>query len=194
MRWFVTKIINRIKCSYAVRKQRALLVNKVQNKGGRVDKNVTLSVFEGGTFDCGKNVTILSSGSELINSCRIVVFPDATLSVGDYTGMSQVSIVCKHKVTIGQHCKIGTGVKIIDTNFHNTDWRIRRTSEDLKSAKTAPISIGNDCFIGTRSIICKGVKIGDRAIIAAGSVVVKDIPNDCIAGGNPCKVIKNNLV
>lgn len=78
---------------------------------------------------------------------------------------------------------------IFDTNFHNTDWRVRRTPEDIKTAKTAPISIGDDCFIGARCIICKGVKIGARSIIAAGSVVVSDIPEDCIAGGNPCKVI-----
>ena len=79
---------------------------------------------------------------------------------------------------------------IFDTNFHNTDWGKRRTREDIKTARTAPVSIGNDCFIGARCIISKGVNIGARTIIAAGSVVVSDIPEDCIAGGNPCKVIK----
>jgi acetyltransferase-like isoleucine patch superfamily enzyme len=52
------------------------------------------------------------------------------------------------------------------------------------------VIIEDDVFIGARSVICKGVTIGARSIIAAGSVVVKDIPADCIAGGNPCKVIK----
>ena len=45
-------------------------------------------------------------------------------------------------------------------------------------------------FVGTNCIICKGVAIGDRSIISAGSVVVKDVPTDCIVGGNPAKVIK----
>ena len=78
---------------------------------------------------------------------------------------------------------------IFDTNFHNKDWKVRRTRENVKTAKTAPISIGDDCFIGARCIIMKGVNIGARTIIAAGSVVVSDIPEDCIAGGNPCRVI-----
>ena len=81
---------------------------------------------------------------------------------------------------------------IFDTNFHNINWEVRRNPiEDIQTAKTAPVFIGDDCFIGTRSIICKGVTIGPRSIIAAGSVVVKDIPSGCIAGGNPCKVIKS---
>ena len=50
--------------------------------------------------------------------------------------------------------------------------------------------IGDNAFIGARSIIQKGVTIGEKAIIAAGSVVVKDIPPMCIAAGNPAKVIK----
>lgn len=122
--------------------------------------------------------------------CRIVVLPGATLYIGDNTGMSQVSITCKEKIEIGSNCKIGAGVMMFDTNFHNTDWRIRRTPEDLKTAKNAPIVIEDNCFIGTRSIICKGVSIGARSIIAAGSVVVSDILADCIAGGNPCRIIK----
>ena len=51
-------------------------------------------------------------------------------------------------------------------------------------------SIYNDVLIGTRCIILKGVTIGARSIIGSGSVVVKTIPADCIAAGNPCKVIK----
>ncbi|MCD7714050.1 MAG: hypothetical protein LUI08_03865 [Prevotella sp.] len=78
----------------------------------------------------------------------------------------------------------------MDSNFHSTDWRVRMTSEDTKHARTAPIVIGDVVFIGARSIVCKGVTIGDHAMIAAGSVVVSDIPANCIAGGNPCKLIR----
>ena len=62
---------------------------------------------------------------------------------------------------------------------------------DKLHVKTAPIEIGDDVFIGARCIICKGVTIGDRTIIAAGSIVVNNIPADCIAGGNPCKIIRH---
>jgi maltose O-acetyltransferase len=54
-----------------------------------------------------------------------------------------------------------------------------------------PITIGEDCWIGGSVVICPGVKIGDRTIIGAGSVVTKDIPSDVIAAGNPCRVIRN---
>lgn len=67
----------------------------------------------------------------------------------------------------------------------------RRTPiEDIKNKRNAPIQIDDDVLIGTRSIILKGVHIGARAIIGSGSVVTKDIPADCIAAGNPCKIIK----
>ena len=61
----------------------------------------------------------------------------------------------------------------------NTDWGI-----------SSPIVIEDDVFIGVNCIILKGVTIGARSIIAAGSVVTKSIPADCIAGGNPAKVIR----
>ena len=79
----------------------------------------------------------------------------------------------------------------MDSDFHSIDWRLRcNPSKDYKNAKAKPIVIGNHVFIGARSIICKGVSIGEHSIIAAGSVVVSNIPSNCIAGGNPCKVIK----
>lgn len=86
---------------------------------------------------------------------------------------------------------------INDSNSHALDYLSRRYERELVDLqnyaciKHAPVIIGNDVFIGARTIINKGVTIGDRSIIAAGSVVVKNIPNDCIAGGNPCKVIKH---
>ena len=54
--------------------------------------------------------------------------------------------------------------------------------------------IGKDCLIGARSIILPGVKIGDSCIVAAGAVVTKDVPSNCVVGGNPAKVIKTGLI
>ena len=53
-----------------------------------------------------------------------------------------------------------------------------------------PVRIGERCWIGGDVTICPGVTIGDRTVIGAGSVVVRDIPSDCVAVGNPCRVIK----
>lgn len=122
---------------------------------------------------------------------NIVVNEGARLIIGNYSGMSNTSIHCQQEITIGDHVNIGGGCMIFDTNFHSINWRDRDDRQkDVANKKTAPIHIGNYVFIGARSIICKGVSIGDRSIIAAGSVCIKNIPPDCIAGGNPCKVIK----
>ena len=60
----------------------------------------------------------------------------------------------------------------------------------MENKKNSPIQIDDDVLIGTRSIILKGVHIGARTIIGSGSIVTKDIPADCIAAGNPCKILK----
>ena len=87
---------------------------------------------------------------------------------------------------------IGAGCLILDSNMHSTDWRVRadRKNDRPEKAAKAPVIIEDNVFIGARSIINKGVTIGRCSMVAAGSVVVKDIPANCIAGGNPCKVIK----
>jgi len=85
---------------------------------------------------------------------------------------------------------IGGGSKIFDNDFHNMDWKARRDPKLNNVSKTSPVVIENDVFIGTSCVICKGVTIGARSIVAAGSVVVKSIPADEMWGGNPAKFIK----
>ena len=96
--------------------------------------------------------------------------------------------------------KIGGDCILMDTDAHNLDHRVRGSGEmigkfgkDSLTAASAPIVIEDDVLIGTRCIILKGVTIGARSIIDAGSVVTKSIPADCIAGGNPAKVIKSSI-
>ena len=86
----------------------------------------------------------------------------------------------------------------MDNDAHPIDYLQRRRSYEKEVGMenyrqkigTAPIEIGDDVWIGARCQILKGVHIGARSIIAAGSVVTKDVPADCIAGGNPAKVIR----
>lgn len=122
----------------------------------------------------------------------ITVYDKAILTIGDFTGISGTSIICANSITIGKNVNIGAGCRISDTNNHSIDWRVRAQVEldTVYNAISSPIIIGDYVFIGARCIIGKGVTIGEKSIIAAGSVVVKDIPANCIAGGNPCKVIK----
>ena len=145
----------------------------------------------------GKRVTFQSGplySFDAGSRCKIDVARNATLLIGDYSGMSNTTISCKKSITIGKYVNIGGGSLIMDSNFHSIDWEKRRDYHtDKLDAKSAPIIIGDDVFIGARCIICKGVKIGDRAVIAAGSVVVNDIPADSIAGGNPCRIIRQTV-
>jgi maltose O-acetyltransferase len=88
-------------------------------------------------------------------------------------------------VDIGEGVLIGPNVQIY-TATHPLDWKLRK--EGLENAK--PVFIGSHVWIGGGSIILPGVKIGDRSVIGAGSVVTKDIPPDVLAVGNPCRVIR----
>ena len=125
------------------------------------------------------------------SNCKVTVGENAELTMGKHSGMNGALIFCMNRITIGNHLDIGGGTRIYDTNFHSIDYRYRRDFDiDRQHVITAPVTIGDDVFIGTGCIIGKGITIGDRSVIAAGSVVVKDIPADCIAGGDPCKVIK----
>ena len=121
---------------------------------------------------------------------KIWIYPDAKLIFGDYSGMSNTAIICSERIEIGDYVNLGAGCLIVDTNFHSTKWEDRLNwATDAKNTKTAPVVIKDGAFIGARSIILKGVTIGAHSIIAAGSVVNKDVPDNCIAGGNPCRVI-----
>jgi maltose O-acetyltransferase len=90
-----------------------------------------------------------------------------------------------NKVTIGARTLFGPNVQIY-TATHPMEYKIR--AEQLEMG--LPITIGEDVWVGGGAIICAGVIIGDRAVIGAGSIVTRDIPSDCFAAGNPCKVIK----
>ncbi|MCJ9729719.1 acyltransferase [Bradyrhizobium sp. PRIMUS42] len=80
---------------------------------------------------------------------------------------------------------------IFDTDFHNHESSGRRYSPPKWELISKPVRIGDDVFIGARSTIMKGVTIGDGSIIAAGSIVVSDVPSNCIAAGVPAKVLQS---
>eukprot|EP01132_Coremiostelium_polycephalum_P005849 gene5849-7278_t len=90
-------------------------------------------------------------------------------------------------VTIGKNCLIGPGVHIY-TAGHPLNAH-RRHIENVEFGKA--IKIGDNVWIGGRSIINPGVTIGDNAVIGSGSVVTKDVPANTVVAGNPAKVIRN---
>jgi acetyltransferase-like isoleucine patch superfamily enzyme len=113
--------------------------------------------------------------------------PHAQLIMGDHVGISGCSIAATERIEIGNYVLIGSGCLITDSDAHALDPLERRRSGGYK---TAPIIIEDDVFIGTRSIILKGVRIGRGSVIGAGSVVTRNIPPMVIAAGNPCQVVR----
>jgi maltose O-acetyltransferase len=90
------------------------------------------------------------------------------------------------KVSIGHHTLIGPAVQIY-TAMHPMNWKERALGPEYAK----PVSIGCDGWIGGGTVVCPGVRIGDRCVIGAGSVVTRDIPDDVFAAGNPCRVIRS---
>ena len=109
------------------------------------------------------------------------------ISIGDQVFINFNCVILDiNAVNIGDRSMLGPGVHIYAAT-HQIDAKTRGSM--LEFGK--PVTIGEDVWIGGGAIICPGVNIGDRSIIAAGAVVTKDVPNDVIVGGNPARVIKN---
>ena len=153
-----------------------LLVPVVVNGKGRVrigDKNY---------FGC-PTAPMMGNGALLIQA-RL---PEASVVIGDGNATSNnFSIIAHDSVTIGNDCRIGDLVTIFDADAHEID----PLKRNVGIGKHAPVHIGNNVWLGSRVMVLKGVTIGDNSVIAAMSVVTKSIPENCVAAGNPAKVIK----
>ncbi|MDX2272424.1 MAG: sugar O-acetyltransferase [Cyanobacteriota bacterium] len=101
-----------------------------------------------------------------------------------YSNFGCVILDC-HWVEIGDDVLLAPYVQIYAA-YHPTDPQLRLTGQELAGS----VKIGNNVWIGGGAIITQGVTIGDNTTIGAGSVVVKDIPANVIAVGNPCRVIR----
>jgi len=145
------------------------------------------TVVFGDEFVCYSGV---DWGMDNTEYSKISVWDNATLSFGYKSGITNTTIHCSQSIVIGDYVNIGAGCMIFDTDYHSTYWRDREDREiDIQKGKRRPIRIGNYVFIGAKSIITKGVTIGDKSIVSAGSVVVRDIPSGEIWGGNPARFI-----
>lgn len=163
--------------------------------GLKIDGKVFVRTQTNNTIRIGKNFSLNSRpGSNLvgINNCAsFQSFLNGKIEIGNDCGFTSTVISSKTSIKIGNNVKIGGNVRVFDHDYHSMNYSERRNPEtDSPNAKSEPVEIGNDVFIGTNSIILKGVKIGDRSIIGAGSVVaLKNIPPDSVVAGNPAKII-----
>lgn len=109
----------------------------------------------------------------------------ANLHIGDHTYINQRSeIKVQSSVQIGNDCVIAWDVLIMDTDYHEID---------EKGISSIPVKIGNHVWIGCRSLILKGVTIGEGAVIGAGSIVLNNVPPNTLVGGVPAKILKRNI-
>lgn len=161
--------------------------------GKNLQLNGLVKFHGSGSFIFGENVTINSDpdinpsagGMRSHLACK----EGAVLKIGDHVGISLCAITAANSVVIEDDVLIGSNCMITDTDFHSIDFEKRNSPND-DTVKTAPVLIKKGVFIGARSIILKGVTIGEYSVIGAGSVVTKSVPNGEIWGGNPAKFIK----
>ena len=137
------------------------------------------------TITIGKNCRFRSDHtSNLIgvnHKCILATLEEgAILKIGNNSGFSGVSIGAAREIIIGNNVLCGANSIITDT-----DWHSGRSNTLPKT-----VIIEDNVWIGVNTTILKGVTIGENSIIGACSLVVKDIPPNVIAGGNPCRVLK----
>jgi acetyltransferase-like isoleucine patch superfamily enzyme len=176
----------------------AIIGNKkgVTIKGHIKVRNLPLiKIANGASIIIENNVTLNSrnQGYHLNMHSPVKLYasvPGAEIIIGENSRIHGTCIHSSQKISLGKNCLIAANTQIFDSSGHDTSFpnienRIHTTGT------TKPINIGNNVWIGINCIILPGVSIGDGSVIAAGSIVVKDIPPYVVAGGNPAKVIKN---
>lgn len=131
-------------------------------------------------------------GYDIHQTARIIstvqILGNIKVSIGEHTFIGHETLIIggDSSIYIGKNCDISSRVNIVSGTHHI----------DMEGERSAGLGIGKDIFIedgvwiGFGVLVLPGVTIGEKSIIGAGSIVIKDIPSYCIAVGNPCKPIK----
>ena len=108
----------------------------------------------------------------------------AVLSIGEGSFVNHRSEIIAHeRVEIGSHCLFAWDVQVMDSDSHSVDGL----------PHTAPVVIGDRVWIGCRATVLKGVTVGDGAVVAACSVVTRDVPPRALVAGNPARVVREDV-
>lgn len=170
----------------------------IVGKNVRVYGQVRMKIAAGSRITLCDGVVLNSADSHNSLEARGPVIlktlrPSAELSIGADSGLTSATISASTTIAIGERVLLGAGTLITDSDHHLVDppsgQSRRRLGMPTPRAQDR-VSIGDDVFIGARSIVLKGVTIGNGTVIGAGSVVTGDIPSMVVAAGNPCRVIR----
>jgi acetyltransferase-like isoleucine patch superfamily enzyme len=113
-----------------------------------------------------------------------------TLSIGDNTAVgNDTYFIVGKSITVGKNCNISGTTMIFDSNGHPSDPVARRNHEPPPPEQVRPVTIGDDVWLGKDCTIFPGVRIGDCAIVSAGSVVRRHVPPYAVVAGNPAQII-----
>jgi acetyltransferase-like isoleucine patch superfamily enzyme len=149
-----------------------------------------LRLYVSGRLSLGRGVTINSGPSNCVGGDRrmsIRVGKGAELIIGNGCGLSNSTIFATVRIVIHDETFIGGGCDIYDSDFHPLAPEDRQAG---RPAASAGVEIGPRAFLGSHSIILKGVTIGEGAVIAAGSVITRDVPAFEVWGGRPARFLR----
>ncbi|MEH7097781.1 acyltransferase [Neobacillus vireti] len=172
-----------------------LRLNKIIYGKGLTLKGLPIIYSKSGNrLSIGNNVTINSSFlSNLVGLYQRTIIVtrthEAEIHIGNNVGISGATIYARKSIKIGDNTMVGGNTKIIDNDFHPIDPKVRSKTPN-ENMQIQSIEIGENVFIGCNCLILKGTKIGNNSVIGAGSVVTGEIPENCIAAGNPAKVLR----
>jgi len=147
---------------------------------------------KGATIRLGHDVTILNTIEEnpagiAHRTALCASRPGAKLLIGNHVGISGGILVAWQQIEVGDFVNMGAGAAIYDTDFHPLDPQLRFRGP--QGTLVAPVSIGPYAWLGARSIVLKGVTIGEAAVVAAGAVVTRDVPPWTVVAGVPARVV-----
>ena len=131
------------------------------------------------------------SGKIVVGFARLASEEKPRFIVGDDTFIGhQCGFLIRSRIEIGKHCLLARGISIQDNDGHPLDPVKRRQGEPVGDEGVKPVVIKDNAWIGQQVIILKGVTIGENAIVGAGSVVTRDVPDNVIVAGSPAKFIR----